>query len=73
MNAKQNAIVSPKLFRLGFLSDKSTNDRILQGLTPQVVSNLCVYNYIPENGINFSNCNSDKLGPLSLVFDDVCV
>jgi len=45
----------------------------LQGLAPQVVSNLCVYNYIPENGINFSNCDAKKLGPLSLVSDDVYV
>jgi len=73
MDNKRNAINPPRLFKLGFLSDKSTDDRILQGLAPQVVSNLCVYNYIPENGINFSNCDAKKLGPLSLASDDVYV
>ena len=67
------AIKSPKLFKLGFLSDKSTDERILQGLSPQVIANLCLYNYIPKESINFSDCETDELGPLSLPTDTVSV
>lgn len=70
MNEKK-AINPPRLFKLGFISDESTNDRILQGLAPQVIANLCVYNYVPENSVNFSNCETDRLGPLSLPSDNV--
>lgn len=73
MESRKNTINPPSLFRLGFLSNKSTDVRILQGLAPQVVSNLCIYNYVPKNGINFNNSETNKLGPLSLPTDNVSV
>jgi hypothetical protein len=70
---RKNVINPPRLFRLGFLSNESTDDRLLQGLSPQVISNLCLYNYVSEGSINFSNSETNKLGPLSLPTDDVSV
>lgn len=69
MNRQIQAINPPRLVKLGFLTDKSTEDRRLQGLMPQVIANLCVSNYVNQNNINFDNCDVD-IGPLSLPSDD---
>lgn len=39
-----NYIVSPKLFRTGFISHDSSHLRIKQGLKPQNITNICMYN-----------------------------
>ena len=60
-----NFLVKPKLWNLGFISNKAEELRIKQGLDPQKISNICLYK--PEDNQQYIDCNSKNLKPAKQV------
>ena len=67
-----NYIIAPKLFNTGFIPHTSNEIRIRQGLTPQDVTNACMYDRTIQEIVNTPNqcyplCNKQNLYPAKQV------